>query len=343
VGLLIAFEICAQPTQHPDEFGNLFLLGREVSEKQAAEYESRLQEKPDDTLLRCRLASYYWHAGIGRQDSGLADKRVKHVLWIVKHFPDSDAAGSSELGFHRDIDLDAYLSVSRVWHESVEQYPEDPDVLENAAGFYWLDQPVKAKSLFERAVDLDPENPDRLDALAHFYELKEEFGPGLEAVLGLREKAIELSGDRRSRFLRIGNAANAALRARNFEKASIYAEQLLASATVGGGWNRGNAIYEGNSILGLAALQEGDQRAAVKRLRAAGRCGGSPQLNSFGPDFDLAQALLDLGEHEAVVAFLQDCQSFWERDRGALGRWIEEIEAGRSPTLDRFGEWRNRD
>lgn len=113
-------------------------------------------------------------------------------------------------------------------------------------------------------------------------------------------------------------------------------------------WNYGNIIYQANELLGRAALREGKREEARRYLRAAGRTPGSPQLNSFGPQFTLARELLEHGEpadRDAVVAFLDDVAKFSAnvdkapahrkqdvlKARQQFETWKEEVRAGQIP------------
>jgi len=76
-------------------------------------------------------------------------------------------------------------------------------------------------------------------------------------------------------------------------------------------WNYGNAIHQANIFLGLVALQKDDLAKAGKCLLAAGKTPGSPQLKTFGPNMLLAKKLLERGEMETVLAYLDQCKKFW--------------------------------
>jgi len=87
-------------------------------------------------------------------------------------------------------------------------------------------------------------------------------------------------------------------------------------------------------VLGLVALQLGNLDEAASELLEAGQTRGSPGLRSFGPEFDLADALLQRGRTEVVIEFLELCTRFWKKP--ILRRWIERIQAGERPKLNRF-------
>ena len=75
-------------------------------------------------------------------------------------------------------------------------------------------------------------------------------------------------------------------------------------------------------------MRRGDTEAAKAHLLAAGETSGSPQLDSFGPDMELAKALLHAGEIESVIAYLRACSKFWQCGAAELAGWIAAIERG---------------
>lgn len=58
---------------------------------------------------------------------------------------------------------------------------------------------------------------------------------------------------------------------------------------------------------------------------------GSPCLCTGGPNMTLAKELLELGEHAAVVEFLNLCTNFWETKDHRAEQWIYAIEHGEHP------------
>lgn len=100
----------------------------------------------------------------------------------------------------------------------------------------------------------------------------------------------------------------------------------------------GNVVYAMNEIRGRVALRRGDHDAAVAYLRRAGQTEGSPQLNSFGPHFTLARELLEAGETDAVLSFLDDVARFWNNPRALaeLAEARKTIVAGQIPSGRRW-------
>jgi hypothetical protein len=144
----------------------------------------------------------------------------------------------------------------------------------------------------------------------------------------------------RRRLLReahLPSIAAAALEAGEGQVAAGYAQEMLAAGmgpSGPGDWNAGNLSHHGHITLGRLALLAGDTDGAAQHLLAAGSTRGSPELDSFGPDFELARQLLDHGRTDVVVDYLRLCQRFWKLGGDKLQRWITQIQAGQSPTLD---------
>ena len=95
--------------------------------------------------------------------------------------------------------------------------------------------------------------------------------------------------------------------------------------------SNGDAVHDCHWVLGLIALDEGRLEEAKRHLLAAGRSNGSPVLGSFGPNMSLGKELLEKGEQETVLEYLESCRKFWGSGNGKLDAWIEDIHAGRIP------------
>jgi|TARA_B110000196_G_scaffold319273_1_gene336857 tetratricopeptide (TPR) repeat protein len=130
------------------------------------------------------------------------------------------------------------------------------------------------------------------------------------------------------------NAAEIAFKTGDYDKAEKYAlTSLEMSKDYEGNWNYGNAIHNSNVILGRISLVQEDIDEAKSYLVEAGKSEGSPQLDTFGPNFKLANKLLEKGEISAVVQYLSSISKFWRMDDGCVKRWLSEIENGEKPIL----------
>jgi tetratricopeptide (TPR) repeat protein len=137
---------------------------------------------------------------------------------------------------------------------------------------------------------------------------------------------LESALEERERFVRLDRAAFGFLTVGDIESAfSAAKESLDLAARYKSSWNYGNAIHNGNAVLGLVALGRGEFERAKAYLRAASGTIGSPQLGSFGPNMRLAKALLKAGEFEAVSDYLECCSSFWKSGEDWLSVWKEKL------------------
>jgi len=106
----------------------------------------------------------------------------------------------------------------------------------------------------------------------------------------------------------------------------------------------GNTINSANTILGRVALRKGDIGKAKKYLQRSAQTSGSPQLNSFGPTFLLAHELLEHGEKNAVLDYLDRISLFWiqpsdrmaKEKRKLIAKWKKLIQHGDVPDDPRW-------
>lgn len=134
------------------------------------------------------------------------------------------------------------------------------------------------------------------------------------------------------RFYALDDAAKESFVVGNIDDAHKYATNLLSMAPAyQNDWNYGNAIQDGNLVLGRIALREGHIEEAKKYLLESGKSRGSPQMDSFGPNMSLAKDLLEKGEKEVVLQYFELCRKFWENDYGQLDIWAAEVKADKIP------------
>lgn len=133
-------------------------------------------------------------------------------------------------------------------------------------------------------------------------------------------------------YISLADAAQAAFEEKALARAKALAGELLRLAPENKkDWNYGNALHHGHRILGLVALGTGDVKAAEAHLLKSGETPGSPQLDSFGPEFDLAKALYERGKTATVLRYLALCSKFWKSDYGNLEKWRQMIAADITP------------
>lgn len=136
-----------------------------------------------------------------------------------------------------------------------------------------------------------------------------------------------------ARTTALPSMAMLAAQAGEWQKARRYAQDALATpATVI------DSVHIANNVLGLVALHDGDVTGAELYLRAAGSAKGDTSLKRWGPTLALAKALLDRGRNQAVLEYLQACQSF-VTDNPKLAVWIATLKGGGAPDLSHEYLW----
>jgi tetratricopeptide (TPR) repeat protein len=312
-----------------------------ITAKGAEVLEEELNTNPDNLAARQKLISYYFREMLTSQKPELEERREQHVFWLIEHHPESELAGSPEAGIMPigfSGSTEGYQRGKQLWLQNVEKHPDDQRILSNAAQFLSVFDAKIGRGLLEKASALDPDNTETSSRLAQSYEQERALARSPEEKVTLSQKAVTVrergleKADDEHRFYELGALATSAFEAGETATAQKYASELLISAPkFKNDWNYGNALYEGNVVLGRLALERGDIAGAKEHLLAAGQTPGSPQLDSFGPNMTLAKELLEKGEREVVLTYLQSCVSFWKMGGDKLQAWIATIRGGGTP------------
>ena len=133
----------------------------------------------------------------------------------------------------------------------------------------------------------------------------------------------------------LARMAKAAFAAGEWDRAAWYSNEALDAAKHGVFPWTGDAIHQGNIVLGRLALRKSDIESAKRYLLAAGNTPGSSTLAALGPNMALARDLFDRGEQATVLAYLEECGHFWDGNRGKLAEWIALVKAGLKPDFGR--------
>ena len=168
----------------------------------------------------------------------------------------------------------------------------------------------------------------------------------------LTEGDLSVATNEIERFYALGNAARNALKEGKVKEAKALATELArVTPKYRDNWNYGNAVANANQVLGQIALSKGDLEEAKKHLLASANSKGSPQLNSFGPNFKLAGKLAEKGEYRTVLQFLAQVKMFWanpndRREANSkhvagmhlqqLDSWRKQLQAGKVPDHPRW-------
>ncbi|MGX9728223.1 MAG: tetratricopeptide repeat protein [Candidatus Electronema sp. VV] len=314
-------------------FNVLLREARDMSEEEVSNIELKLNDYPNDLLLRSQLIAYFF---LKKSDHAKREHR-KHVFWVIENNPASEIAGRPEIWLLPTANKDYYDKAKKLWLQMVSNNPKNPKILGNAAYCIMHDDPDQAETLLIKAKSLEPSNIKWTYLLSICYGRKMRLTDGEEkknaALNALRQNEILLlSKEGNERFYTLTALVEISFEAGELEKTKIYANELLnITESYRNDWNYGNAIHKGNIFLGRLAIIAGNIESAKEYLMQAGKTPGSPQLNSFGPNLSLARELLSLGESDIVINYLRLCSKFWESNDGLIKKWEEKIRKGEFP------------
>jgi len=306
------------------------LSGGELDQASYTALEQKLAFEPDDLELRIKQLGYL----VSKQLP-----RAREVLWLAARHPTVDLAGFTVL--RADEDRALYKEIREIWKRHVEGSPDNKSYREQAARFVIQDDPRYAEQLYGEGATLDPADPKWPELLGNLLMLRRKQAPDAASAIELATKAVQAytraheleSWDFARHGLQI-DIARAAVAANLLDAATTAAENILRDAPkFERTWIYGNAIHWAHIVRGKVARHRGDLDRASEELLLSADTPGSPQLDSFGPDIELAQWLIDDGRAGVVRDYLTRCKRFWQLHDEQLKTWIAKIESGESPRL----------
>ncbi len=270
------------------------------------------------------MLGYYFR---GRKSATDIEKYNQHALWIIQHLP-TDPLARELCIYSRFNSAAAHEHGKTIWLKHCELHPTDPVILRHAANYFLLEERSTAEKLLLAGKALQPKNPDWCERLAHLYSLGVSELSDLEnaeKALSEQERAVTLTKASDKFYLQIDLPA-LAFKAGQVEKASRYANHILRHMPRSlADDQKSDAKHSAHAVLGRIALLAGAIESAKSHLRASAEVPGSNSLNISGPDFALAREMLEKNEREAVLAFLERCEVFWQNENGRLAKWRAEI------------------
>jgi len=324
--------VCTCSTSFAMNANSFAMSGSRLTAEEVESLEKQLEKNPHDITSRTKLLGYYF--GKQFQNQSAREAKRKHVLWFIMNSPESEVLATPYGELDAFLDKEAYSQGKKTWIDQVKRKPANLKLLENSANFFLLHDRELAIESLQTARFLDMDNPKWPSKLGHLYSLGmirkslKDKTNAAEKALEQYEIAYKLSTDS-GRDVLLQSLAKAALAANKPQKAKEYAENILSQNSPG--WNYGNNIHHGNIILGRIALTLDDLEEAKKRLIKAGETPGSPQLNSFGPNMTLAKELLQKGEKDVVLKYLELCSKFWKSGKDRLHKWSVVVKDGKIP------------
>ncbi len=310
--------------------------GRTLYPATADLLEKKLVENPNDLDSRLKLLGYYK----GKMNEKLFKLRSTHVLWFIENDPSGAIFGTAYVQVDRRFEDETYAAAMTLWNEQIQKQPENTRILSNAARFALRNDREMAVKFLTRAKEIDPQSPEWARRLAGVYELTAFFGrskpgsPVRHAVYEEWKLVHSLTTDATELQRQYPKLALTAMWAQDFDAAREWATKALASVESLKKSNfHGEAVHDGNAVLGRLALRDGDVEEAKRRLLAAGDTIGSPTLNTFGPNMILAERLAAEGQRETVIAYLEKCKKYWVSHRERIAEWIQILKEGDTPSF----------
>lgn len=310
-------------------WGMQALSGGQISAQDAKQLEKTLASDAFDYSARATLLGYY---ASGRARSKAAIKnRHRHILWVIEHVPECDLGRTPYLHIARTEYPEAYNEAKRLLLLQCEKFKKNADILTDLGCVLGYEEPEIAEPLLRQALAIsEQKNRVRfwLASILHRSGKEQKDRNKLVEAVSLMKKVVRQREPSRRFDYRFW-LAKMALDSQQIDLARRVSEEMLND-------DSGNfqSVHVAHIVLGSIALQNGNMISAIDHLCLAARVGRSPRLSSYGPMMSLAQALLEEGEREAVIDYLNHCKKFWRSGTKRLTNWVGEIETGRSPILE---------
>ncbi|WP_437482226.1 hypothetical protein WME75_40385 [Sorangium sp. So ce1014] len=309
----------------------------DMAAQDAGALETHLLKSSNDVEARVKLIGFY----LTNLNDDAQNRRADHIHWLIAHHPEIHLGAFSRV--YPEHYPDAYSEGKRIWLSTVSNRPNDLAMLRNGGDFLSAGDPDIAEELYKRGSTIEPDESSwrqRLGGL-HFASsirstsseertrLAREALAEYEAALTLERCTLEALGI-------LMDIAETAVVSENYQRATEAAERLLADAADHADtFQYGNAVHCAHIVLGKVAIARNEPASAAEHLRAASEVRGSPQLNSFGPDFELASQLLSIGQRDAVIDYIDGCKKFWKRHASLLEEWTLAIGRGETPDFSK--------
>jgi len=315
----------------PESVRAILLLysGKSLSKPKAEELETAVRKSPEKLDERVVLIGYY--AANGKTPVDRTRLR-NHVLWMIENHPEHPSTAEPSL---RDLpdDVDGNAQILALWTKNLEMRADDIAVLKNAEKFFFAKDPATADRLIHRIYEKEP-NREWANELAQLYRM---FGiPGAniddptERAAEAYKRVLSLTRGTAAREALAGDMADAAFKVGDFPAAAEFAKIYLRG-------NDRTAPQRANTILGRVALRSGDLQSAKRYLLDSSGPDSGKEISISGPTMILAKELLEQGEHDAVLQYLQNCVQLWPRGEDVLQIWIADIQHGKMPNFGNLG------
>lgn len=311
---------------------DLLMAGYDLKPAAAAKLEQRLKNDPYDLPCRIKLLGYYSRKCFSSKSC--EQKQLQSILWMIEKMPEHQALSEPFPSVDDHCNPPGYQKCKKLWLSQLAKHKNNVAVITNAAGFLRSDVRL-AEKLYRQAIALEPHKAEWSRDLAWLLSIgaKKNSPRMRRAFIEMQEAIRKIKTPARKRYL-YDDLAEIAFDLGEWAIAEKTAKKSVSLAgKFESDWYDGNAVHDGNCILGRIALRNGKMRKAVFHLDEAGKTRGSPQLDSFGPNLVFAQEMLRTGQNKPVIRYLNACKRFWEGNTRWLSECISQIESGKTPKL----------
>ena len=313
---------------------------RSFTDATAMTMEFQLLSSPHDLKSRVDLLWYYR----GKFGDMQAEREAnKHILWLIANQPRATVLATPIAEISPLPSGAAFDNARALWMGQVEANPEDSRILGNAGVFLLREDPTRAMPLLDSANKIDPNNTTWLKALAEGYRAQAmaREGKQRQLLVELSVSMYERAADRvRSVRERMAIFSRAASIARHLDDGCTKALSLAAKASaltgaIDSASDRAVVAHTSAVIAGLCSIsQDRIDFARDSSIVAAGETLKNQSVSLTDLDMSLAQALLDRGEKNAVLVYLDQCAKATQSSE--VRAWIEKINRGEKPDFSSY-------
>jgi tetratricopeptide (TPR) repeat protein len=248
---------------------------------------------------------------------------------MIENHPEHPATAEPGLRYLPD-DLDGNAQILVLWNRNLESHGDELAVLKDAEKFFFGKDPEEADQLIHRIAQKEPNDKQWPGELAELYRMSGIPGryiedPAARAIESYR-RVLELTHNVTARESLAGDMAQALFKVGDLAGAAELAKIHLRSKDR-------TALQRSNTILGRVALRSGDVGGAKQYLLDSSSPLAEKDVSISGPTLVLAKELLQQGERDTVLQYLDNCLSLWPRGEGVLQLWIADIKNGRTPNF----------
>jgi hypothetical protein len=312
----------------PESVRGILLIysGKSIAKPKADELEVGLSKKPDTVDSRLLLIGYYT---VNAKTPADRLRLRNHILWMIENHPEHPATAEPSL---RDLpdDPEGNAQILALWNKNLELKSDDLDVLKDAEKFFFSKDAAAAERLIYLLAQKEPNNREWPAELAQLYRMVgipgEPIDDPAQRALESYKRVLALTRLPAAREALAGDMAQAAFKVGDFGGASELAKVYLQTTDRA-------APQRGNTILGRVALRSGDLSGAKQYLLASSAPEAAKDISLSGPTMILAKELLERGENDAVLQYLQNCMSLWPRGEDVLNIWMTDIKKGKMPNF----------